>query len=90
MSTLIYRITDPARSIPSMSKPFLSHRPGPLFPAPPSPSTATVIPTRTNKHLGIYLRRDFLDIFPSLPTGPLEAAEKLEQSGPWSTATRSR
>ena len=24
-------------------------------------------------------RRDFLDIFSSLPTGPLEAAEKLEQ-----------
>ncbi len=32
------------------------------------------------KHLGVYTyRRDFLDIFTSLPTGPLEAAEKLEQ-----------
>lgn len=32
------------------------------------------------KHLGIYAyRRDFLEVFTSLPTGPLEAAEKLEQ-----------
>jgi 3-deoxy-manno-octulosonate cytidylyltransferase (CMP-KDO synthetase) len=33
-----------------------------------------------HKHLGLYVyRRDFLLRFPSLPRGPLEAAEKLEQ-----------
>jgi 3-deoxy-manno-octulosonate cytidylyltransferase (CMP-KDO synthetase) len=32
------------------------------------------------KHLGLYVyRRDFLMLFPRLPRGPLEAAEKLEQ-----------
>ncbi len=32
------------------------------------------------KHLGLYVyRRDFLLIFPSLPQGPLERLEKLEQ-----------
>ena len=65
-----------------MSRPFLIPPAGPsIFPGPPSPSTATATPTQTYyKHLGIYAyRRDFLDIFSSLPTGPLEAAEKLEQ-----------
>jgi 3-deoxy-manno-octulosonate cytidylyltransferase (CMP-KDO synthetase) len=83
MSTLIYRISDPAE-IPdpkhvktifdaSGRALYFSRSPIPYYrDGDPDPAYY--------KHLGIYAyRRDFLDIFRSLPTGPLEAAEKLEQ-----------
>ncbi len=83
LSTLIYRITDPAE-IPdpkhvktvfdfSGRALYFSRSPIPFYrDGDPDPVYY--------KHLGIYAyRRDFLDIFTSLPTGPLEAAEKLEQ-----------
>ena len=83
MSTLIYRITDPAE-IPdpkhvktvfdsSGRALYFSRSPVPFYrDGDPSPAYY--------KHLGIYAyRRDFLRTFTGLPTGPLEAAEKLEQ-----------
>ncbi|MBI5583781.1 MAG: 3-deoxy-manno-octulosonate cytidylyltransferase [Deltaproteobacteria bacterium] len=83
LSTLIYRITDPAeipdpkhvktvfdvtgKALYFSRSPIPCYRDGDRDPA-------------YYKHLGIYAyRRDFLDVFTSLPTGPLEAAEKLEQ-----------
>ena len=83
MSTLLYRITDPSE-IPDPKHVktvfdsagralYFSRSPIPLYrDGDPDPAYY--------KHLGIYAyRRDFLEVFTSLPTGPLEAAEKLEQ-----------
>jgi 3-deoxy-manno-octulosonate cytidylyltransferase (CMP-KDO synthetase) len=83
LSTLIYRITDPDE-IPDPKHVktvfdgdgkalYFSRSPIPFYrDGDPDPAYY--------KHLGIYAyRRDFLDVFTALPTGPLEAAEKLEQ-----------
>ena len=83
MSTLIYRITDPAE-IPDpkhVKTVFDSTGRALYFSRSPIPFYRDGDPDQTYyKHLGIYaFRRDFLDLFTSLPTGPLEAAEKLEQ-----------
>ena len=83
MSTLIYRITDPAE-IPDpkhVKTVFDSTGRALYFSRSPIPFYRDGDPDPAYyKHLGIYAyRRDFLDIFTSLPTGPLEAAEKLEQ-----------
>jgi 3-deoxy-manno-octulosonate cytidylyltransferase (CMP-KDO synthetase) len=83
MSTLIYRITDPAE-IPDpkhVKTVFDASGRALYFSRSPIPFYRDGDPDPTYyKHLGLYAyRRDFLDIFTSLPTGPLEAAEKLEQ-----------
>ena len=83
LSTLIYRITDPAE-IPDpkhVKTVFDSTGRALYFTRSPIPFYRDGDPNPAYyKHLGIYAyRRDFLDIFTSLPTGSLEAAEKLEQ-----------
>jgi 3-deoxy-manno-octulosonate cytidylyltransferase (CMP-KDO synthetase) len=83
MSTLIYRITDP-EEIPDpkhVKTVFDSKGRALYFSRSPIPCFRDGAPDPTYyKHLGIYAyRRDFLEVFTSLPTGPLETAEKLEQ-----------
>lgn len=83
MSTLIYRITDPAE-IPDpkhVKTVFDASGRALYFSRSPIPYYRDCDPDPAYyKHLGIYAyRRDFLQTFTGLPTGPLEAAEKLEQ-----------
>ena len=83
LSTLIYRITDPSE-IPDpkhVKTVFDSTGRALYFSRAPIPFYRDGEPNPFYyKHLGIYAyRRNFLDVFTSLPTGPLEAAEKLEQ-----------
>lgn len=83
MSTLIYRITDPAE-IPDpkhVKTVFDSAGRALYFSRAPIPCYRDGDPDPAYyKHLGVYAyRRDFLDVFTALPTGPLETAEKLEQ-----------
>jgi 3-deoxy-manno-octulosonate cytidylyltransferase (CMP-KDO synthetase) len=83
MSTLIYRITDPAEiPDPKHVKTVFDHNDKALY------FSRSPIPFYRDggedqafyKHLGIYAyRTNFLQTFLRLPTGPLEAAEKLEQ-----------
>ncbi len=83
MSTLIYRITDPAEiPDPKHVKTVFNHSGQALY------FSRSPIPHYRDreekpvyyKHLGIYAyTRSFLRVFASLPTGVLEAAEKLEQ-----------
>ena len=78
MSTLIYRITDPAE-IPDpkhVKTVFDSTGRALYFSRSPIPFYRDGDPDPVHfKHLGIYAyRRDFLDLFSSLPTGPLEAS----------------
>jgi 3-deoxy-manno-octulosonate cytidylyltransferase (CMP-KDO synthetase) len=83
MSTLVYRITDPAE-IPDpkhVKTVFDTFGRALYFSRSPIPYYRDGDPDPAYyKHLGIYAyRRDFLRTFAGLPTGPLEAAEKLEQ-----------
>jgi len=83
MSTLIYRITDPTE-IPDpkhVKTVFDAAGRALYFSRSPIPCYRDGDPDPVYyKHLGVYAyRRDFLDVFTSLPIGPLEAAEKLEQ-----------
>jgi 3-deoxy-manno-octulosonate cytidylyltransferase (CMP-KDO synthetase) len=83
MSTLVYRITNPAE-IPdpkhvktvfndSGQALYFSRAPIPVYRDPEEKQVYY-------KHLGIYAyTRSFLQVFALLPTGVLEAAEKLEQ-----------
>ena len=83
MSTLIYRITDPAEiPDPKHVKTVFNHSGQALY------FSRSPIPYYRDreenpvyfKHLGIYAyTRSFLQVFALLPTGVLEAAEKLEQ-----------
>lgn len=83
MSTLIYRITNPAEiPDPKHVKTVFNHSGQALYfsrspiPCYRDPGGDSVY----YKHLGIYAyTRTFLQIFTSLPTGVLEEAEKLEQ-----------
>ncbi len=85
MSTLMTRFRNPADAAqPSVVKVVVSQdRHALYFSRLPIPFRRD--PAEGNgpvwyKHLGLYVyRRDFLLRFPSLPRGPLEAAEKLEQ-----------
>ena len=46
----------------------------------PIPYHRDGVPGAHYKHIGLYLyRRDFLLAYPTLPVGPLEQAERLEQ-----------
>jgi 3-deoxy-manno-octulosonate cytidylyltransferase (CMP-KDO synthetase) len=83
LSTLVYRITDPSE-IPDpkhVKTVFDSSGRALYFSRSPIPFYRDGAPDPAYyKHLGIYAyRRDFLQTFTGLPTGPLEAAEKLEQ-----------
>jgi 3-deoxy-manno-octulosonate cytidylyltransferase (CMP-KDO synthetase) len=83
MSTLIYRITDPAEiSDPKHVKTVFDHSGKALY------FSRSPIPHYRDggedqiyyKHLGIYAyTMSFLQTFARLPPGPLESAEKLEQ-----------
>lgn len=83
MSTLIYRITDPAEiPDPKQVKAVFNQSGQALY------FSRSPIPLYRDreenpvfyKHLGIYAyTRSFLHVFSLLPTGVLEAAEKLEQ-----------
>ena len=83
MSTLIYRITDPAEiPDPKHVKTVFDASGKALY------FSRSAIPYYRDgdpdpafyKHLGLYAyRRDFLQTFSELPTGRWEAAEKLEQ-----------
>jgi len=83
MSTLIYRITNPAEiPDPKHVKTAFNHSGQALY------FSRSPIPYYRDpeeypvyyKHLGIYVyTRSFLQVFAQLPTGLLEAAEKLEQ-----------
>jgi 3-deoxy-manno-octulosonate cytidylyltransferase (CMP-KDO synthetase) len=81
--TLIYRISDPAE-IPNpkhVKTVFNQSGQALYFSRSPIPSYRDPEDNPVYyKHLGIYsFTRSFLSIFASLPTGVLEAAEKLEQ-----------
>ena len=94
MSTLIYRITDPAEiPDPKHVKTVFNHSGQALY------FSRSPIPYYRDreenpvyyKHLGIYAyTRSFLQVFASLPTGVLEAAEKLERCGLWNRGILSR
>ncbi|NVM57233.1 MAG: 3-deoxy-manno-octulosonate cytidylyltransferase, partial [Desulfobacterales bacterium] len=83
MSTLIYRITDPAEiKDPNRVKCVFDKKGFALyFSRSPIPfGRDGSRPVDIFKHLGIYaFREHFLDRFASLPQGRLEAIEKLEQ-----------
>jgi 3-deoxy-manno-octulosonate cytidylyltransferase (CMP-KDO synthetase) len=83
MSTLVYRITDPSE-IPDprhVKTVFDASGKALYFSRSPIPCYRDNDPDQVYyKHLGIYAyTRPFLQLFSRLPTGPLEAAEKLEQ-----------
>jgi 3-deoxy-manno-octulosonate cytidylyltransferase (CMP-KDO synthetase) len=83
MSTLIYRITDPAKiRDPNCVKCVFDRQNFALyFSRAPLPfGRDGAVPGDIFKHLGIYAyRKHFLQRFASLPQGRLEAVEKLEQ-----------
>jgi 3-deoxy-manno-octulosonate cytidylyltransferase (CMP-KDO synthetase) len=83
MGTLVYQITDPAEiPDPKHAKPVFDYNGRALyFSRSPIPCYRDGGEDQTfYKHLGIYAyTAAFLQTFSRLPTGPLEAAEKLEQ-----------
>jgi 3-deoxy-manno-octulosonate cytidylyltransferase (CMP-KDO synthetase) len=83
MSTLIYRITDPSEIPDPKHVKTVFNRFGQAlyFSRSPIPLYREAEEYQVYfKHLGIYcFTRAFLKIFSTLPTGALEAAEKLEQ-----------
>ncbi len=85
MSTLMTRFRDPGGAAePSAVKVVADLSGHALYfsrlPIPFRRDIGDTTPTVWYKHLGLYVYdRDFLQKFPHLPRGPLEAAEKLEQ-----------
>jgi len=83
MSTLVYKITDPAeiKDPNSVKCVFDKDNIALYFSRSPIPyDREGVEPIHIFKHLGIYaFRKHFLDRFARLPQGRLEAIEKLEQ-----------
>jgi 3-deoxy-manno-octulosonate cytidylyltransferase (CMP-KDO synthetase) len=87
MATLKKRITDPSEvANPNVVKVITDlHGDAIYFSRLPIPYYRDRAPGTTGvgaayKHIGLYLyRRDFLLAYPTLPVGPLEQAERLEQ-----------